>query len=130
MKYMPLRSRLKVYDHLQKHAKGWHEPEELKKLVASGQKDYQGPGWADQAHGVGPKYWEPYETSAKGQLDWQKEHIMNGHGAPGALYPPRMSDHWGDEQKYTLHHLILEVKDKNPIASLFDYRRIVIDANP
>ena len=26
-------------------------------------------------------------------------------------------------------HLILEVKDNNPIAPLFDYRRIVIDVN-
>lgn len=183
----------KVYDNLQKHARGWHEPKALKKLVASGQKDYGiddvgkgkssqgseliihavtkednrpvwivvnagsntlaqalfdyrerhteeeleafvakvrvfengsqdnagawicnqfpeihwirsnkqsyaygGPGWADKEYGVGPNFWGPYETSTKGQLDWQKEHIINMHGALGEMYPPRMFDHWGE----------------------------------
>ena len=57
---------------------------------------YGGPGWADNEYGVGPNYWDPYETSTKGQLDWQKKHIIIGHGALGELYPPRMFDHWGE----------------------------------
>ena len=184
----------KVYDNLQKHARGWHEPEALKRVVASGQKGYGiddvgngkssqgseliinaltkdddrpvwivinagsntlaqalfdyreihtekeldafvakmrvfengaqdnagawicnqfpeihwirsnlqtyaygGPGWKDKILGVGPNYWEPFETSEKGQLDWQKEHIINNHGALGELYPPRIADYiWGE----------------------------------
>jgi len=175
----------KVYDNLQKHADGWHHPEELKKKVTTGQKGYGiddvgkgksspgselilkalakdddrpvwivvnagsntlaqaifdyrethsqvevdafiakikvfengsqdnagawicsqfpkiqwlrsnnqtygygGPGTKEEA--LGPNYWKPYENSEQGQLDWQKEHIMTGHGALGEIFPIRM----------------------------------------
>ena len=46
---------------------------------------YGGPG----NDGTGPYTWEPYARSAEGQNDWAKEHIMTGHGALGACFPPR-----------------------------------------
>lgn len=52
---------------------------------------YGGPGGksGNTAINLGPHYWGDYEYSVKGQLDWQKEHIMNAHGALGDLYPER-----------------------------------------
>ena len=52
---------------------------------------YGGPGGkdGDLTTNLGPNYWHPYETSVEGQLEWQKEHIMNGHGPLGELYPER-----------------------------------------
>lgn len=46
---------------------------------------YGGPGRAD-----GPYTWEPYERTPDGQNEWAKEHIMTGHGALGACFPPRL----------------------------------------
>lgn len=59
---------------------------------------YGGPGWAvgDLDKNLGPNYWQPYEPTTKGQLDWQKEHIMNGHGTLGKLYPERKYHVWGE----------------------------------
>ncbi|MFC1761520.1 nucleoside hydrolase-like domain-containing protein [Planctomycetota bacterium] len=45
---------------------------------------------------LGPHAWQPYANSTQGQLDWQKEYIMNGHGALGELYPPRLFHAWGE----------------------------------
>ncbi len=45
---------------------------------------------------VGPNYWQPFEASAEGQLNWLKEHVMNGHGALGDMYPERRFHAWGD----------------------------------
>ena len=52
---------------------------------------YGGPGGTDGnlRTNLGPNYWHPHETSVEGQLAWQIEHIMNGHGALGDLYPER-----------------------------------------
>ncbi len=52
---------------------------------------YGGPGGKDgnTAVNLGPNYWGDYPYSVQGQLDWQKEHIMKGHGALGDLYPER-----------------------------------------
>ena len=52
---------------------------------------YGGPGGKDGNTRVnlGPNYWGNREYSVAGQLAWQKEHIMNGHGALGDLYPER-----------------------------------------
>ena len=49
---------------------------------------YGGPGTKEE--GLGPNYWQPYENSEEGQLEWQKEHIMNGHGDLGKIYPVRI----------------------------------------
>lgn len=38
---------------------------------------------------LGPTVWAPYEYSPDGQDLWAKEHIREGHGAFGELYPPR-----------------------------------------
>lgn len=52
---------------------------------------YGGPGGkdGDLTVNLGPNYWNPYEYNLKGQLKWQKKHIMNNHGALGELYPER-----------------------------------------
>ena len=52
---------------------------------------YGGPGGedGDLTVNLGPQYWGDYAYSVEGQLAWQKEHIMNGHGALGDLYPER-----------------------------------------
>ena len=52
---------------------------------------YGGPGGkaGDTSVNLGPRYWGDHGYSVEGQLAWQKEHIMNGHGALGALYPER-----------------------------------------
>ncbi len=38
---------------------------------------------------LGPHVWKPYDYSPEGQHDWAKEHVQNGHGALGDLYPDR-----------------------------------------
>ena len=48
---------------------------------------YGGPGKQDSI--LGPYTWEPHERTADGQNEWAKEHIMTGHGALGACFPPR-----------------------------------------
>jgi len=99
-----------------------HTPEELEQFVAklrvfeNGSQDNAGAWICSQfpaihwirsnyqtyAYGgpsrnkLGPHYWKPYANSTQGQLDWQKEHIMVGHGALGALYPPRRFHAWGE----------------------------------
>ncbi|MGC6430016.1 MAG: nucleoside hydrolase-like domain-containing protein [Jejuia sp.] len=45
---------------------------------------------------VGPNYWQPFETSTEGQLNWLKENVMNSHGALGDIYPERRFHAWGD----------------------------------
>lgn len=102
-----------------------HSPEEVKKFVAklrvfeNGSQDnsgswicrefpdihwirsnyqtycYGGPGWGEEAD-LGPYKWKPYAYTTKGQLEWQKKHIMTDHGALGTLYPPRLFHAWGD----------------------------------
>ncbi|WP_109830525.1 nucleoside hydrolase-like domain-containing protein [Reichenbachiella versicolor] len=57
---------------------------------------YGGPGWGNNSRKLGPYYWHPYEYSTKGQLDWQKKHIMVNHGPLGDLYPERRFHAWGD----------------------------------
>ncbi|MEM6803456.1 MAG: nucleoside hydrolase-like domain-containing protein [Bacteroidota bacterium] len=57
---------------------------------------YGGPAWADQKAGLGPHYWNPYPHSTEGQLQWQKEHIMQNHGPLGELYPERRFHAWGE----------------------------------
>lgn len=59
---------------------------------------YGGPGWAvgELDKNLGPNYWQPYENSTKGQLEWQKKHIMEGHGALGEMYPERRYHVWGE----------------------------------
>ncbi|MFC1762508.1 nucleoside hydrolase-like domain-containing protein [Planctomycetota bacterium] len=52
---------------------------------------YGGPGGLDgdvSGH-LGPHFWQPYEYSVAGQNEWLKEHVMNNHGALGAVYPER-----------------------------------------
>ncbi|MEQ9288172.1 MAG: DUF1593 domain-containing protein [Cyclobacteriaceae bacterium] len=60
---------------------------------------YGGPGGTDgnMMVNLGPNYWHPFETSTRGQLDWQEKHIMKGHGALGDLYPKRMYEYWGKD---------------------------------
>ncbi len=52
---------------------------------------YGGPGGTDGdlTLNLGPNYWQPYETSVEGQLEWLKENVMINHGALGKLYPER-----------------------------------------
>ncbi len=57
---------------------------------------YGGPGWADRQAGLGPHYWKPYPYTTEGQLQWQKENIMQNHGALGDLYPERKYHAWGE----------------------------------
>lgn len=38
---------------------------------------------------LGPWAWNPFEYSVNGQHDWASEHIQNGHGALGEVYPDR-----------------------------------------
>lgn len=57
---------------------------------------YGGPGWADRKAGLGPHYWKPYPYSTEGQLQWQKENIMQDHGPLGELYPERKFHAWGE----------------------------------
>lgn len=57
---------------------------------------YGGPSWADREAGLGPHYWKPYPYSTEGQLQWQKENIMENHGALGGLYPERRFHAWGE----------------------------------
>ncbi|MEQ9289118.1 MAG: DUF1593 domain-containing protein [Cyclobacteriaceae bacterium] len=57
---------------------------------------YGGPGWANRKAGLGPHYWKPYDYSTEGQLEWQKENIMNGHGALGEIFPVRKFHAWGE----------------------------------
>ena len=57
---------------------------------------YGGPSWADRKAGLGPHYWKPYPYSTEGQLQWQKENIMDNHGALGDLYPERRFHAWGE----------------------------------
>ncbi|WP_282136701.1 nucleoside hydrolase-like domain-containing protein [Seonamhaeicola maritimus] len=57
---------------------------------------YGGPGWANKKAGLGPHYWKPHAYSTEGQLEWQKEHIVNNHGALGAMYPERRFHAWGE----------------------------------
>ncbi|MEM6697621.1 MAG: nucleoside hydrolase-like domain-containing protein, partial [Bacteroidota bacterium] len=45
---------------------------------------------------VGPNYWQPFESSTSGQLEWLKKHVMVDHGALGELYPERRFHAWGD----------------------------------
>ncbi|MFO7901951.1 MAG: nucleoside hydrolase-like domain-containing protein [Planctomycetota bacterium] len=49
---------------------------------------YGGPGSKGSIQG--PYTWEPYERTADGQHAWAKQHIMTGHGALGACFPPRL----------------------------------------
>lgn len=57
---------------------------------------YGGPSWADRKAGLGPHYWKPYPYSTEGQLQWQKENIMENHGTLGDLYPERKFHAWGE----------------------------------
>ena len=52
---------------------------------------YGGPGGkdGDTAVNLGPSFWGDQAYSVDGQLAWQKEHIMENHGALGELYPER-----------------------------------------
>lgn len=52
---------------------------------------YGGPGGkdGDTSVNLGPNYWGGHAYSVEGQLAWQEEHIMNGHGSLGELYPER-----------------------------------------
>jgi len=52
---------------------------------------YGGPGGmdGDVSEVLGPYFWQPYEYSVAGQNEWLKEHVMNNHGALGAIYPER-----------------------------------------
>lgn len=45
---------------------------------------YGGPGAAE-----GPYTWEPFLRDPNGQNEWAAKHIMNQHGALGAVFPPR-----------------------------------------
>jgi len=45
---------------------------------------YGGPGAAQ-----GPYTWEPFTRDPAGQSKWAQKHIMNDHGALGAVFPPR-----------------------------------------
>jgi hypothetical protein len=45
---------------------------------------YGGPGAAD-----GPYTWEPFPRSPEGQHEWAHKHVMNEHGALGAVFPIR-----------------------------------------
>ncbi|MEM9646224.1 MAG: DUF1593 domain-containing protein, partial [Planctomycetota bacterium] len=46
---------------------------------------YGGPGKAE-----GPYTWEPFPRDPDGQNEWARMHIMEGHGALGAVFPPRV----------------------------------------
>ncbi|MEM9365678.1 MAG: nucleoside hydrolase-like domain-containing protein [Planctomycetota bacterium] len=48
---------------------------------------YGGPGGESSIQG--PYTWEPYERTPDGQNEWAQRHIMVGHGALGAVFPPR-----------------------------------------
>ncbi|MEM6468822.1 MAG: nucleoside hydrolase-like domain-containing protein [Planctomycetota bacterium] len=52
---------------------------------------YGGPGSPSGNATVagGPNFWGANPSSVEGQLEWQKQHIMNGHGRLGELYPER-----------------------------------------
>ena len=52
---------------------------------------YGGPGGTDGdlTTNLGPCYWHPYEYSVAGQNSWLIEHVMEGHGAIGKVYPER-----------------------------------------
>jgi len=58
---------------------------------------YGGPGTrtGKLSENLGPHYWKPYEYSVEGQNEWLKEHVMNGHGALGDIYPERRFHSWG-----------------------------------
>ncbi|MFY0653676.1 MAG: DUF1593 domain-containing protein [Cyclobacteriaceae bacterium] len=57
---------------------------------------YGGPGWANPKAGLGPHYWKPYAYSTEGQFEWQKENIMEYHGALGDIFPERKFHTWGE----------------------------------
>lgn len=46
---------------------------------------YGGPGEAE-----GPYTWEPFPHTPEGQDAWAQKHIMNDHGALGAVFPTRV----------------------------------------
>ena len=52
---------------------------------------YGGPGGTDGdlTTNLGPHYWQPYEYNVSGQNRWLIEHVMEGHGALGKVYPER-----------------------------------------
>ena len=64
---------------------------------------YGGPGGIDgdihssEYDELGPWFWKPYEYSARGQNDWLKAHVMEGHGALGEAFPERM---WGGSHAF------------------------------
>lgn len=92
--------RLRVFENgSQDNAGAWicHEFPEIHWIRSNYQTyAFGGPGWADRKAGLGPHYWKPYEYSTKGQLEWQKENIMQNHGALGDLYPERRYHAWGE----------------------------------
>ncbi len=88
-------SKLRVYENgAQDNAGAWicHRFPKIHWIRSNYQTyAYGGPGGKDGelTKNLGPVYWLPYENSVEGQLEWQKEHIMNGHGALGEIYPER-----------------------------------------
>lgn len=92
--------KLRVFENgSQDNAGAWicHEFPEIHWIRSNYQTyAYGGPGWADREADLGPHYWKPYEYSASGQLEWQKENIMQNHGALGEIYPERKYHAWGE----------------------------------
>lgn len=92
--------KLRVFENgAQDNAGSWicHEFPEIHWIRSNYQTyAYGGPGWADRNAGLGPHYWKPYPYSTEGQLQWQKEHIMQNHGPLGDLYPARKYHAWGE----------------------------------
>ncbi|TVZ14925.1 nucleoside hydrolase-like domain-containing protein [Maribacter sp. MAR_2009_72] len=81
--------KLRVYENAaQDNAGGWinHEFPEIHWIRGIHQtKCYGGP----LVNELGPHNWKPYPYTPKGQDDWAKEHIREGHGPLGKLYPIR-----------------------------------------
>jgi hypothetical protein len=60
--------------------------------IRSNDQTYAWGGPATERHDgayLGPYAWKPYDNTIEGQNEWLKEHVMNDHGALGALYPER-----------------------------------------
>ena len=150
-KIQTLVAKLRVFENgAQDNAGAWicHEFPEIHWICSNYQTyAYGGPGGREGGlvAGLGPHFWKPYPYSVEGQHQWLKEHVQTGHGALGELYldrragtyPGRVFIENASTAKAKVHiptgaggkqmHIILEVRDRNPIASLRDYRRVVID---
>ncbi len=83
-------AKLRVYENqAQDDAGAWicHEFPDIHWIRSRHQaRGYGGPTDKD----LGPHTWKPHAYTMEGQHAWAKEHVVNGHGALGALYPERI----------------------------------------